>query len=80
VAETLVLTGAPAEPDRAPPRIRLPLTEPPLARAILIGVALVFLCFFLVLPLVVVFAEAFREGMRVYFAALSEPEALAAFV
>jgi sulfate transport system permease protein len=78
VAETLVLTGAPAEPDRAPPRIRLPLTEPPLARVILIGVALLFLGFFLVLPLVVVFAEAFREGMRVYFAALSEPEALAA--
>jgi sulfate transport system permease protein len=47
-------------------------------RAALIGVALLFLSVFLVLPLVVVFAEAFREGMRVYFAALAEPEALAA--
>jgi sulfate transport system permease protein len=47
-------------------------------RAVLIAVALVFLAFFLVLPLVLVFVEAFREGARVYFAALTEPEALAA--
>jgi sulfate transport system permease protein len=37
----------------------------------------VFLAFFLVLPLVVVFVEAFREGARVYFAAFL-PEARAA--
>jgi len=41
-------------------------------------VALLFLAFFLVLPLIVVFAEAFREGVRLYFSAISEPEALAA--
>jgi sulfate transport system permease protein len=65
-----------AEPVR--PRVRLPLTEPAVVRAILIAVALLFLAFFLVLPLVVVFVEAFREGTRVYFAALAEPEAVAA--
>jgi sulfate transport system permease protein len=60
------------------PRVHLPLTEPALVRAALIAAALVFLAFFLVLPLVLVFVEAFREGARVYFAALTEPEALAA--
>ena len=53
--------------------MRLPLTEPAHVRVALIGLALVFLALFLVLPLVVVFVEAFREGARVYFAALSEP-------
>ena len=42
--------------------MRLPLTEPAHVRAALIALALVFLAFFLVLPLVVVFVEAFREG------------------
>jgi sulfate transport system permease protein len=41
-------------------------------------VALLFLGLFLILPLVVVFAEAFRLGVRTYAAALVEPEALAA--
>ena len=58
--------------------MRLPLTEPAHVRAALIALALVFLALFLVLPLVVVFVEAFREGARVYFAALLEPEARAA--
>ena len=66
----------PAKPARRP--IGLPLTEPAVVRVLLIAVALLFLTFFLVLPLVVVFVEAFREGVRVYFAALAEPEALAA--
>jgi sulfate transport system permease protein len=56
----------------------LPLTESPLARLVLIGIVLAFLGLFLILPLIVVFAEAFREGARTYAAALSEPEALAA--
>jgi sulfate transport system permease protein len=56
----------------------LPLTEAPAARAVLIGLALFFLFFFLILPLLVVFIEAFREGIAVYLAALTEPEALAA--
>jgi sulfate/thiosulfate transport system permease protein len=76
VAEGAAL-AAPAS-FRPARRLRLPLTEPALVRAALIGVALAFLTFFLVLPLIVVFAEAFREGVRVYLAALSEPEAVAA--
>jgi sulfate transport system permease protein len=58
--------------------VRLPLTEPALMRGLLLAIALSFLALFLVLPLIVVFAEAFSQGVRVYFAALTEPEALAA--
>jgi sulfate transport system permease protein len=47
-------------------------------RGVLLAIALAFLALFLVLPLFVVFAEAFSQGVRVYFAALSEPEAIAA--
>jgi sulfate transport system permease protein len=56
----------------------LPLTESFAARAALIGIALFFLVVFLILPLVVVFAEAFRRGIAAYVAALVEPAALAA--
>lgn len=56
----------------------LPLTESPVAQVVLIGIVLAFLTFFLILPLIVVFAEALREGARTYVTALSEPEALAA--
>jgi sulfate transport system permease protein len=78
VADALALGTAPVRATSAPPRVRLPLTEPALMRAVLLGVALSFLALFLVLPLIVVFAEAFSQGVRVYFAALSEPEAVAA--
>ena len=47
-------------------------------RALLIGVALVFLVLFLLLPLLAVFFEAFRSGMGAYVAAITEPDALAA--
>ena len=40
-------------------------------------VALLFLGFFLVLPLVAVFAEAFRHGVRAYLASFTDPDALA---
>jgi sulfate transport system permease protein len=41
-------------------------------------VALLFLGFFLVLPLVAVFAEALRHGLRAYLASFTDPDALAA--
>jgi len=44
----------------------------------LTGVALLFLTFFLVLPLAAVFTEALRKGLGTYFAAFVEPDALAA--
>ena len=57
---------------------RSAVTESPLTRAVLMTVALLFLLLFLVLPLVVVFAQAFAKGVDGYFAALAQPDALAA--
>jgi sulfate transport system permease protein len=54
------------------------LEEPPWVRSALVGAALGFLGLFLVVPLVVVFAGALREGWRVYLAAVADPTALAA--
>lgn len=53
-------------------------TEPFLVRWTLITIAITFLTIFVVLPLVVVFTEAFSRGIGAYLAALSEPEALSA--
>jgi len=47
-------------------------------RALLIGVAVVFLLLFLLLPLLAVLVEAFRAGLGAYFRAITEPDALAA--
>jgi len=54
------------------------LNEPRWVRWSLIGAALVFLGFFLFLPLILVFYEAFKDGVAVYIAAIREPVALAA--
>jgi sulfate/thiosulfate transport system permease protein len=54
------------------------LTEPAPVRWLLTGVALLFLGFFLLVPLASVFAQALEKGAEVYFAALREPDALAA--
>src|SRR5690606_3641488 len=51
--------------------------EPAWVRWVLVGTALVFLAFFLVLPLAAVFAEAFRRGVGAYFASFADPDALA---
>lgn len=51
-------------------------TEALWVRVLLISIALTFLAMFLVLPLVVVFKEAFTKGVGVYLAAVSEPAAL----
>ncbi|ALN73026.1 sulfate ABC transporter permease subunit CysW [Aureimonas sp. AU20] len=68
--------------NAAPPlavRKRRPVTtEGPAVKWTLIAVALVFLGFFLFLPLVAVFVEAFRNGVAMYWAAIVEPDALAA--
>ena len=53
-------------------------TEPGPVRFVLIAIAVVFLTVFVVLPLVVVFAQAFSKGIGAYFSALSDPEALSA--
>jgi len=53
-------------------------TEPFLVRWTLISIAILFLTVFVVLPLVVVFTEAFSRGVSAYLSALSDPEALSA--
>ncbi len=50
--------------------------DAPWLRYTLTAVALGFLALFLVLPLVAVFAEAFRRGIGAYFAALNDPDGL----
>ncbi|MEF7617052.1 sulfate ABC transporter permease subunit CysW [Aquincola sp. MAHUQ-54] len=61
------------------PRTALAATaEPPWVRRLLIAVALAFLSFFLFIPLVAVFAEAFKKGADVYLAAIVEPDAVSA--
>ena len=58
--------GSPSPPSGFPSRI------------VLIAVGVLFLVLFLLLPLAAVFVEAFRAGLGAYFAAITEPDALAA--
>mgnify|MGYP001306872241 CR=1 FL=1 len=60
------------------PRHNAAVTEAPWLRRLLIAVALVFLASFLLLPLLLVFTEALRNGVGAYFAALRDPETLSA--
>jgi len=53
-------------------------TEPAPVHWMLTATALVFLGFFLFVPLYGVFAQAFEKGMAVYLASFREPDALAA--
>jgi len=57
---------------------RITTTEPAWVRNLLIGIALVFLLLFLVLPLAAVFTEAMRKGLGAYLEGLREPDAWAA--
>ena len=54
------------------------ITEPRATRAALIGIAVLFLGLFVVLPLVVVFVGALRTGFRIYLSSLRDPDALSA--
>ena len=67
-----------AKAARVAPGQALPLSESRGVRATLIGVALVFFIFFLLLPLIVVFAEALRQGFHAYWSGLGDPGTLAA--
>lgn len=59
-------------------RFRDAATEAPGAKFALILIAILFLAFFLLLPLVSVFFEAFRKGPEAFWEAISEPDAMAA--
>lgn len=52
--------------------------EPWFVKWLLIVTAIVFLAFFLLLPLAAVFAEALRKGWDAYFSALRDPDTLSA--
>jgi sulfate/thiosulfate transport system permease protein len=54
------------------------LSEPSLVRWSLIGLTLAYLGVFLVVPLLAVFVKALEKGVAVYWAAISDPVALAA--
>jgi len=71
IATTLSTRAVRAAPPRA-------TRDPAWARWLLTAVALAFLACFLVLPIVVVFAQAFSKGGAYFLAAVCEPDALAA--
>jgi sulfate transport system permease protein len=75
VAEGLAAGGS--EPAGQPARSSA-TTEPLLVRLIIIAIGLAFIALFLVLPLIAVFAMALEKGFAPYFAAVTEPDALAA--
>jgi len=53
-------------------------TDPPLVRFTLVAISLLFLTLFLFLPVVVVFTEALRHGLRGYLSAITDSDALSA--
>jgi sulfate transport system permease protein len=62
----------------SPQAIRGATTEPAWVRRLLIGTALAFMTLFLFVPLATVFYEAFKRGLDVYLASITEPDALSA--
>ena len=62
----------------APARIADAVSEPAWMRRTLIGVALAFLTLFLFVPLIAVFVQAFAKGLDVYWAALTDSDAVSA--
>jgi len=70
-------TAKPARP-LAPPRLAGATSEPAWVRRTLIGVALAFLTLFLFVPLIAVFVQAFAKGLDVYWAALTDSDAVSA--
>jgi sulfate transport system permease protein len=77
--ERLAPPAAGAAGAAAPlPGFRRAHEDPPWVRRLLIGVALVFLAGFLLLPAAAVLIEALRGGLEVWLAAITEPDAWAA--
>ncbi len=73
-------TAEPMAPNTSKTRRHMaPATsEGPVLSLIFIVVAVGFLALFLILPLITVFYEAFRGGLSLYVAAITEPDARAA--
>ncbi|MDO5652851.1 MAG: sulfate ABC transporter permease subunit CysW [Brachymonas sp.] len=61
------------------PHGHVPIThEPAWLRRTLIALAMLYLVLFLLVPLASIFYEAFHQGLAVYWAAITDPDALAA--
>jgi sulfate/thiosulfate transport system permease protein len=75
-----LMTGhlALAVPDTPTLRMRRATADPLWARMLISGIAMLFLGCFLLVPLAAVFTEALRQGIRVYLAAIVNPEARSA--
>ena len=73
--EPMIGRGSASQARRSRPA-RPARSDPPWCVALLIAVALASSGLFLVLPLVVVFVEAFAKGVGAYLAALADPDAL----
>lgn len=71
------LPGGPARTNKRN-QAKLNLTEPAPVRWLLTAIALTFLGLFLFVPLAAVFAQALEKGIEAYWAAIVEPDALAA--
>ncbi|WP_421761996.1 sulfate ABC transporter permease subunit CysW [Devosia sp.] len=65
-------------PPEAPELHTRPTTERRWVKWTLIGIAVAFMLLVLVLPLVLVFVEAFKKGVDVYFKSFSDRSAIAA--
>ncbi len=70
--------AVPRSAATAPRAIARPTGESRLVRWALITLALAFLAFTLLLPLVLVFSQAFSKGWAIYWQAITEPDALSA--
>ncbi|MFB9327378.1 sulfate ABC transporter permease subunit CysW [Paenibacillus aurantiacus] len=54
------------------------VTEKPVVRWLLTGIALLFLGLVVLLPLAAVFVEAFQQGVNLYWASITDPDAVSA--
>lgn len=77
---SITLTSLPASERAAAEPAYTPkaITEPVWLKVTLLTIALAFSLLFLLIPLAVVFTEAFRKGWQTYAMAISDPDALSA--
>lgn len=61
------------------PKPQAAITEPRWLRILLITITVLFLAFFLFVPLAAIFTEALRKGLGAYFKSFNDPAALSAF-
>ena len=57
---------------------RAGLSDPPLVRFVLIGLSMLFLGLLVLTPLVLVFVQAFSNGIGAFLGAIADPIALSA--